>query len=92
MATPTDLYDPSAHLSNGGLVHASTAAGQVDETDDWRGAVTAMLTVTLMREERAERRPRTVRPAPLRRGAEWRYARLRRTSRPVDEWVPAEVS
>jgi hypothetical protein len=92
MAAPTDIYDPSAVLSYGGLVDASTAAGQVDETDDWCGAVAAMLTLTLMREERmGEHRPRAVGSAPLRRGAEWRYARLRRARVPADDPVPAEV-
>jgi hypothetical protein len=92
MATPTDLYDPSALLTEGGLVDAATATGQVDETNDWCGAVAAMLTVTLMREERAvERSARAVRSAPLRRGADWRYSRLRRARGPADEPVPAEV-
>ena len=38
-----NLPDPSAVMSYGGLVDASTAGGQVDEEADWRGAVAALL-------------------------------------------------
>ena len=43
MTTSTIDLDPAAVISYGGLVDASTVAGQVDEEADWRGAVTALL-------------------------------------------------
>jgi hypothetical protein len=79
---------PRRRCPCGGLVDASTTEGQVDEGDDWCGAVAAMLTVNLtgVRGVARSRRldsldePRT-RAAPLRIGTEWRYARLHRPDR-----------
>ncbi|MBJ7595138.1 MAG: hypothetical protein JF886_09805 [Candidatus Dormibacteraeota bacterium] len=45
MATPTDLLDPPALMSYGGLVDASTAEGQTDKDADWADALTQMLIV-----------------------------------------------
>jgi hypothetical protein len=88
MATPIDLLDPTVVMAYSGLVDASTAKGQVDEADDWCGAVAAMLSVNLMGGRtavRARRLDRLETPrhrtAPLRKGAEWRYARVRRLAR-----------
>lgn len=47
MATPTDLLDPPAMMSYGGLVDQSTVGGQVDEEADWCGAVAALLTASV---------------------------------------------
>ena len=60
MAAPTELLDPQSVMSYGGLVDPSTATGQVDEESDWRGAVAALLTVSVASEsteERAVRKP-----------------------------------
>jgi hypothetical protein len=45
MATPTDLLDPPAVMSYGGLVDASTAEGQTDDATDWGDALSQMLIV-----------------------------------------------
>ena len=45
MAAPTDLLDPPAVMSYGGLVDASTAAGQTDGATDWGDALSRMLIV-----------------------------------------------
>ncbi len=45
MATPTDLLDPPALMSSGGLVDASTAEGQADAAADWGDALAQMLIV-----------------------------------------------
>ena len=42
MATATDLLDPLTLMSDGGLVDASTAEGEVDDVADWGGALAAM--------------------------------------------------
>ncbi|MGH7721271.1 MAG: hypothetical protein ACRENL_00360 [Candidatus Dormibacteria bacterium] len=80
MATPMDLLDAPAVMSYGGLVDLSTAEGQVDEEADWCGAVAALLTVSLSREDGELRQESARRPAHMghitrRRGA---YASRRR--------------
>ncbi|HEY8756733.1 MAG TPA: hypothetical protein VIN65_10350 [Candidatus Dormibacteraeota bacterium] len=63
MATPIDLLDSPARMSYGGLVDPSTVEGQVDEEADWCGAVAALLTASVARDQSEVRSPGGSRPA-----------------------------
>lgn len=43
MPTLATVLDPAAVITSGGLVDASTVAGQVDEEADYRGAIGALV-------------------------------------------------
>lgn len=76
MATPADLLDPDTAVSYSGLVDIPTATGQVDEHDDFRGAISTMITahrggITRGDLPRDEQPPQRL--ASLRRGTHWQH-------------------
>lgn len=84
MATPIDLLDPPAIMSFGGLVDASTVEGHVEDIEGWCGA-SAVLAATLVNATARTPRPRSEvtrpRPAPMRRGTQWRFVARNRGER-----------
>jgi hypothetical protein len=65
MPVPTIDLDPTEVISYGGLVDASTVAGQVDEEADWRGAIAALVLTAEPTERRLRARSRRPLAHPL---------------------------